>query len=430
MKQKNLLRKTACAAAAAGLTLQMCACSPSAVASDGTVDLMRNVTAHTGAPASERFQRDEVTQARFEAAYNDFAVTLLRQSMGRRDDDGNVMVSPLSVMTALTMTANGAQGETLAQMTRVMGGSLELEALDGYVSDYVSQLPCDAEAKLLCGNSIWLRKDKTDVKKTFLQTNADYFHADIFSAPFDDGTRTDINQWVSRRTDGMVNRMLDEIPKEAVMYLVNALVFDAEWEKIYSEDQIFEAPFTGEDGETVTAAMMSSEETGWLDDGRATGFVKPYASGYRFAALLPEEGLSVEDYISGMDCSVITEQIRRGGEEQVNVMMPKFRAEYAAELSDTLKAMGMPLAFDRDKADFSGIADVRRENLYIGRVLHKTAVSVDERGTRAGAGTAVEIQTKSMLMGHFVYLNRPFVYMIVDDATCLPIFIGAVTRVE
>ena len=214
------------------------------------------------------------------------------------------------------------------------------------------------------------------------------------------------------------------------MYLINALSFDAEWQEIYREDQVHEGEFTGIDGKTEQVSMMGSTESVYLNDGKAQGFVKPYASGYSFVAMLPNEGISLGDYISSMNYGKIASQIKAEEHESVLVSLPKFSAEYAAELSDVLRKNGMSDAFDQIKADFSGMADVTPGDLYISRVIHKTAIDVDERGTKAGAVTAVEMSKNAALMMNTVFLDRPFVYMIIDNESCLPIFIGQMTHVN
>ena len=228
----------------------------------------------------------------------------------------------------------------------------------------------------------------------------------------------------------MIPKVLDEIPGAAVMYLINALSFDAEWQEIYREDQVYEGDFTDIDGTTEQVSMMRSTEPVYLNDGKAQGFVKPYASGYSFIAMLPNEGISLGDYISSMNSGKIVTQIKAEEPQPVLAILPKFSAKYATELSDVLRNNGMPDAFDQMKADFSGMADVTPGYLYISRVIHKTAIDVDERGTKAGAVTAVEMSKNAALMMNVVSLDRPFVYMIIDNESSLPIFIGQVTHIK
>ena len=155
------------------------------------------------------------------AAVADFAVRLLRASNKTGE---NTLISPLSVLCALAMTANGAKGETLEQMEKVLG--MTTEELNLYLYSYMNSLPQGERYKLSLANSIWFTDhERFEVNQDFLQTNADYYGADIYKALFNNSTLKDINDWVKERTDDMIPNILDEIPDEAVMYLVNALAF-------------------------------------------------------------------------------------------------------------------------------------------------------------------------------------------------------------
>ena len=210
--------------------------------------------------------------------------------------DKNPLISPLSVLCALAMTANGAKGETLAQMEDVFG--LPVQELNGYLHAYMDSLPSGDKYKVNLANSIWFKDDgRLKVERDFLQTNADYYGASIYKAAFDNATRKDINGWVSNRTNGMIKNILDKIPDDAVMYLVNALAFDAEWQNIYKKDKVKNGIFTMESGQAKNVEMMYGLEHMYLDDGNATGFIKYYADRkYAFVALLPNEGIPVGDY--------------------------------------------------------------------------------------------------------------------------------------
>lgn len=427
--KSSIFKKALCAALSAAMLMGVCACSDGGSAgkntlSDSTTDLMAGVSP---SPDALSFKNDAERQQLFESAYADFALMLF-QMCAANDPKENTLVSPLSVMTALAMTANGAKGETMAQMYRTLGGSMDGSELNRYLGTYLKNLPGDEKAKLASANSIWLRENSVRFRKDFLQTNADYYGADVFQSKFDDKTLADINQWVSDNTGGMIPKVLDEISARTVMYLINALSFDAEWKQIYREDQVHDGEFTDINGSTETVSMMSAEEFCYLDDGKAKGFMKPYAAGYSFVAMLPDEGISLGKYVNSMDYAKIAAQIKSDRQEPVLASLPKFSAGYSTELSGVLKQAGMTEAFDETSADFSGMADVKPGDLYINRVIHKTAIEVNERGTKAGAVTAVEMNTKGFLM-NAVYLDRPFVYMIIDNESALPIFIGQVTKI-
>jgi len=353
-----------------------------------------------------------------------FAVKLFQNSASTPE---NTLVSPLSVLCALAMAANGAKGETLAQMENAFG--LSVPELNDYLHSYLASLPTGDKYKVSVADSIWFKDDKSlTINKDFLQTNADYYGASVYKAPFDKGTLKDINAWVSKNTNGMIKNILDKIPEEAVMYLINALAFDAEWENIYKESQVHAGTFTAESGETQNVKMMYGTEDRYLDDGSATGFLKYYADRkYAFAALLPNEGVSVADYVASLTGDRLMSTLKNAQSVEVKTSIPKFESEYTVEMSDILKSMGITDAFDGSLADFTGIGKSTAGNIFISRVLHKTYIAVDEKGTKAGAATVVEMEAGAapVVEPKTVYLDRPFVYMLIDCETNLPIFIGA-----
>ena len=355
----------------------------------------------------------------------DFAVRLFRNCMTM---DENVMISPTSVLYALAMTANGADGETLAQMEQILG--IPVNELNGYLHAYRESLPSDEKCKLSLANSIWFKDDESfKVNSDFLQLVADYYGASVYKAPFDDKTLKAINSWVKEQTDGMIENILNEIPLLTVMYLINAMAFDAEWKDIYKERQVRPGTFTAISGAKRDVKMMYCEEYAYLDDGSATGFVKNYAGGrYAFAALLPNEGVPIDEYVSALTGQRLAYTLSNSQRIKVNTAVPKFESEYSLLMNDVLADMGMPDAFDSDRADLTKLGSSSVGKLYISRVIHKTFISVDERGTKAGASTIVEIIPSSLPQpeeSKTVYLDRPFVYMIIDLETCIPLFIGA-----
>ena len=289
-----------------------------------------------------------------DAAVTDFAIRLFKESM---EDGENTLISPLSVLVALSMTANGADNETLSQMESVLG--MTINQLNTWVSTYMANLPEEEKYKLSLANSIWFKDDPSFVvNEEFLQTNADYYGAGIYKAPFDDSTLKEINKWVEDNTDGMIKDILDQIPEDAVMYLVNALAFDAEWQNIYNEYQIQDGKFTTEDGTVRDVEMMYSNENKYLRDDKAEGFIKYYAKRkYAFAALLPNEGVSVSEYIASLDGEHLHDLLSGAKTTPVDAAIPKFETEYKVEMSDILKEMGMSDAFDGVRADFSKLGE-------------------------------------------------------------------------
>lgn len=357
-------------------------------------------------------------------ALTDFAVRLFQAST---EEGKNTLISPLSVLSALAMTANGAKEDTLSQMEAVFG--MSTNELNEYLHSYLQGLPQGEKYKLNPANSIWFTEDERfTVKEQFLQTNADYYGANIYKSPFDGTTVKDVNNWVKEKTDGMIPEILDKISPDEIMYLINALAFEAEWDNIYTSGDVQNRIFTTEEGQEQNAEFMYSEEHAYLEDKDATGFIKYYKDHkYAFVALLPNEGVSVNEYVKGLTGESLNRVLENPQNVTVNTAMPKFETEYDVEMSKVLCEMGMPDAFHEDKADFENLGSSTKGNIYINRVLHKTFISVGEKGTKAGAVTAVAMADKCAAVAEepkSVYLDRPFVYMLIDCESNVPFFCG------
>lgn len=371
---------------------------------------------------------------KFISAQMAFSMDVFKKSV---KDSGteNVLVSPLSVQTALAMTANGAKGETKTEMENVLAKGMSLNDLNSYLYTYRKSLTDKSESKLHIANSIWFRDDseRLDVNENFLQTNADYYGADTFKSSFDNSTVKDINDWVSNNTDKMIDKIVDDISVDTVMYLINALSFDAQWENEYKSSDIYDGKFTDFSDKSQDVKMMKSNESYYLEDENAKGFIKNYKNGeYSFAALLPNEDTDINTYIENMNSQDLLDTLKNKKETTVYTQTPKFSYDYSIVMNDLLSELGIKKAFNNSEADFSEMAVSSRGNIYIDNVLHKTFISVDEKGTKAGAATKVEMEDECELVldGNEVILNRPFVFMIVDNSTNLPIFIGAVKSLE
>ena len=233
----------------------------------------------------------------------------------------------------------------------------------------------------------------------------------------------------------MIKKMLDgPIDPNTMMYLVNALAFDAEWANKFYDYNISPADFTEYGGTVVETDMMYGTEYSYMSDGDTQGFLKYYNGySYAFAAFLPEEGTDFDKYVESLTADKIKNLLSDVRSEKTYISIPKFEFDYDTELSATLKAMGMKDAFNVEKADFTGIGSSDDGNIYIGRVVHKTYILVDGLGTKAGAATMVEMLAGSAYIEeqpHQVYLTRPFVFAIVDCQTMLPVFIGTLTTVQ
>lgn len=416
MKKKALLLFTCC--------ILLAGCSKASPEAEDA-NLKKDITADKKA---EALSKDIDLNGYGAEAVTDFGVRLLQNTAS---DGKNTLISPLSVVCALGMTQNGARKTTAKQMEQVLG--MPCSELNAYLSAFVQALPASDKYKLSAANSIWIKDDgKLTVEPDFLQTNADWYGAGIYKDPFDSTTAGKINQWVKENTDDMIPEILSEIPDDAVMYLVNALAFEAEWETIYFDTQVNEDTFTAEDGTEQTVDFMHSEEYKYLKDDQASGFLKYYADKkYAFAALLPHEGTDIGDYTASLTGENIRSLLDNPEDTTVYAALPKFASQYSTKLKPVLKTLGITDGFSPKLADFSGLGSYTDGNIYMNEVIHKTFIAVDERGTKAGAATMVEMMAETAIMEtQTVTLNRPFVYMLVDCGTNVPLFMGVLKNIE
>lgn len=422
MKVKKMLAVFMSVLSLAACTLPFSGCGKivgNASDKDAKSGAVRNLTENISKNDSDSKAADK----EFKAAAASFSADLFKYNYS---NGKTTLVSPLSVLTALALVQNGAQGNTLAQLEQALGG-LDRDTLNAYMRAYCDFLSAGDELKI--ANSVWT-DSSAEAKRAFLQKAVDSYSAQLFSAPLSDPkTVESINSWVKKNTDGMIPKIIEKADRYAVMMLVNAIAFDAKWETPYKRSDIGKLEFTSYSGSKKKTDFMCSTENVYLKDGGTVGFMKPYKNGrFAFAALLPDENTGIDDYVaslSGDKLMKIFSSAKRGNE--VNVKMPKFRAEYSAQLIDTLKKMGVKDAFDSKTADFSSLIENR--DAYIATVVHKTFIEVDENGTRAAASTLVGADTMSLMEPYSVFLNRPFVYMIVDTETNLPLFIGVQTEI-
>ena len=360
-------------------------------------------------------------------AATDFAVRLFQQA---KNGEENTLISPLSVLPALSMTCNGAKDETRFQMEQTLG--MPVDKLNDYLYSYIHHLPNEKDCQFHLANSIWLRDAKDFiVDDNFLKNNAKYYDAGIYQSAFDDQTLADINNWVAAQTNDMIPTILDQIASDAYMYLINALSFDSKWSSIYESSSVSNDVFTTENGTSQDVEMMHSSEYEYIEDENVSGFLKPYSGySYAFVALLPKEGIPLTEYVNSLTGEHLHHLLTTVEECPITAGIPKFETEFSIDLIPPLQTLGIHDAFDKDLANFSGMGsfDSPWERLYINSILHKSFFSIGEKGTKAGASTIVGMEKSASSINpeeaKEVILDRPFLYMIVDYENRFPIFIG------
>ncbi len=403
-----------------GATLPMASCAVTVKAEELSADYIRQAT-----------ENGEVTDE-FITAMSDFSMTLFNTTVATDKEAGkdNHLVSPLSAMICLAMLANGAKGDTLTQMETVLG--MDIQSLNKALYAYTGNLYVGEDCKVSIADSIWYREgDSLKVKEEFLQTCADWYKAQQYKAPFDEQTRKDINNWVKKYTDGMIDSILEEpIPAEVMMYVINALVFDAKWMVEYEKSDVKDRAFTSIDGTEIQLPTLHSEENVYLTAEGGQGFAKKYKGGaYSFVGLLPDEGVDVYDFASSLDGAAWKTMWESKTTETVYVRFPEFTYDSSMDLTPVLQSMGMADLFNAGAADLTGLGTCDLGNLYCSGVYQKTFIEVSRHGTKAAAVTWAQNECGSAMPMEpkYVYLDRPFVYAIVDNATGLPLFVGVVT---
>jgi len=345
--------------------------------------------------------------------------------------DANMMVSPLSVSMALGMTRNGAAGTTLEAMTKTLGftGMSETDINQSYKYIIETFSALDPKVKLQIANSIWYR-NTFSVEQPFVLSNQQYFDAEVSPLDFTSPTAVNtINGWVNDKTNKLIPSIIDQIPTDAVLYLINAVYFKGQWRYQFETKNTVQKPFYLLNGTEVQVAAMSQHET--LPYFKGSGFEAielPYNQGnFTMTLLLPDTDKTVNDIIPVLSQENWNTWCQQFNAKDIQLQLPKFKYEYEEkQMKPILTDMGMGIAFDANNADFTRINP--HGDLYISRILHKTYIETNEEGSEAAAVTAVEVGVTSVGPGQTYYftINRPFVYFIQEKSTGTILFIGKV----
>ncbi|MBQ6607857.1 MAG: serpin family protein [Firmicutes bacterium] len=350
----------------------------------------------------------------------------------------NTMISPLSFMTAMGLLENGAVGDSLKEIENAFGYSIE--DFNEWYGAWSKLMMLQGGDTLKVANSIWYKDDPLlKVYTDYLEKAAMIYDAAAYKEPFDDGTLDKINDWVKTNTNEMIPQILDRISSDSVMYLINATCFEGAWYKDYEEDQIREdETFTREDGTEEKAVMLYSREEGgmFFENDYIIGTSKEYMNGFRISFLLPKEGVTLEDAVTKFQGDELSRLTMEGETADVDLVIPEFGFDYTApDCITALKEMGIRTVFDKETADLSNMAvSEDMYNLYVDTVIHKTRIELDREGTKAAAATAIGITKATGMMIDVpvkeVCLDRPFIFVISDINTSMPIFMGTVGSIS
>jgi len=286
-------------------------------------------------------------------------------------------------------------------------------------------LKIDPLTALSIANSIWSEKTYP-VKQTFMDINKQYYDAEVQSLDFSLKSTLDaINNWCAKKTNGKIESILDEIPSDAVMYLINAVYFKSKWLYQFDKKDTKTEEFTKENGARQNVAMMNQTAAlSYYANEMLQCVEMPYGNGaFSMVAILPSESKTVDELVNYLDNDVWNTVLANMWETNVHVKFPRFKGECEFSLKEPIDDLGMHLIFQTG-GNLNGIADDSR--LYVSKIKHKTFVEVNEEGTEAAAVTAIEVSYTSIGPSSPVpfFANRPFLYLIKEKSTGVILFIG------
>jgi len=343
----------------------------------------------------------------------------------------NVLVSPSSVAIALSMVYNGASGDTqraIAEALQLEG--LSLDDLNQANAALESVLEgADPKVKLAIANSLWSRKG-VDFQPDFLAKNREFYNAEVTSLDFSQPNAPSvINDWVSRSTEGKIPTIVDRLNPEDVLFLVNAIYFKGTWSAPFDPSMTQTQPFYLPNGDRLDHPLMSqSGQFVYAETDQFQAINLPYGNRrFSMVVFLPKPSSSLEAFqqtLTAENWQTWNTQFRR---REGMVKLPRFNTEFSVGLNDALKSLGMAIAFDPDRADFSAMIDAQA---FINRVQHKTFIEVNEQGTEAAGSTGISIGVTSAPIDppFQMVVDRPFFYAIQDNQTGSILFMGTVVN--
>jgi len=381
------------------------------------------------APVIERLPRPlTVAEQSIIRSTNAFGFALLGRV--RREESGpNVFLSPLSAGMALGMTMNGAAGATLVALREGVhfGDLTETGVNESFRGLMDVLLGLDPRVSLRMGNSIWSRQG-IPFEASFNEAARSYFDAEVQELDFGDPGAIDvINGWAREATAGRIERVLEEIDPQHIMFLLNAIWFKGQWTQQFDPDDTRPAPFTRADGSTVSVPMMQLSEGvvrhTWRPEYQAVE-LSYGGRAWSMVIVLPGDGRTLDDLVGDLDEQAWNELVAGLDSTTVDVRMPRFRLQYGKLLNRPLQDMGMTIAFSRS-ADFTRLTPLAREQaVCIHYVKQSTFVEVNEEGSEAAAVTTVAIGTRSATLPFSA--DRPFLFAIRERLSGVVLFIGTI----
>ena len=358
----------------------------------------------------------------------------LFSELAKKEPGKNLFISPTSIGLALAMTYNGAVGDTKAGMER----ALEIQGIShadlnrAYAGLRAALESPDPKVQHNIANSLWGRKEIT-FNPDFLARNKQFYGAEVTALDFNDpNAPAAINSWVNDKTKGKIDKIVDRIDAQSILFLINAIYFKGAWTAEFDKAKTKDEPFTTGSGQQQQQPMMhQSGDYKYLEAKDFQAVSLPYGGGrVSMYIFLPAKGVRLEDFQKNLTAENWNSWLKQFAETKGDIGVPRFKVEYEISLNEALSALGMGVAFDPNRADFSGVAQTS-DRVFISNVKHKTFAEVNEEGTEAAAVTSVEMRATSAMRPRNTFrmiVDRPFFCAIADNKSGTLLFMGAINN--
>ncbi|MBD2097150.1 serpin family protein [Trichocoleus sp. FACHB-591] len=375
--------------------------------------------------------QSEALDRKLVTANTTFGFKLFAQAL-KADAGKNVFISPSSVAIALAMTYNGAKGETQQAMAKALElQGLSLADVNRSNAALISGLQkADPAVEVAIANSLWTQKG-TGLQREFLQRNQQFYKAQITELDFTQPQAPkQINNWVKQKTRSKISQIVDQVQPNLVLLLLNAVYFKGKWSEAFDAAATVERPFTLANGTRKQHPLMTQTgEYDYYETSKFQAVSLPYGEGRLSLYLfLPKSKSNLPSFYRDLTAANWEQWMKEFRNRPGSVQIPKFKLEYDLNLNNALKTLGMGIAFNGSKADFSGMSQA---DLAIDQVRHKTFVEVNEVGTEATAATSVEMIVTSTQFPPTPFklvADRPFFYAIRDNQTGSLLFMGSMVN--
>jgi serpin B len=358
---------------------------------------------------------------------NSFALDIFKKVIENSSESENIIISPLSISSALSMTLNGASGDTRSAMLdalRLKG--LTPEIINSSYKDLTGALlNIDKRVLTSIANSVWTANNFV-VKKPFIDILTQYYTAESKSFdPNDPLVPKQVNSWVESKTNGLIKNMLDQLDKNTVMLLINAIYFKGTWTTQFDKAKTIQGSFIRTDGAVAQVPMMKQSSDFKIYTGEGFTLAEfPYGqANFVMDVILPAGNSGINNLLPSVTDQNLNGWLNLMSTRKADVSFPKFKYGYKKELKSILSDMGMGIAFT-ENADFSNISDI---NLLISFILHQAFIETNEEGTEAAAATIVGIEPTAIISPYNLNLDHSFLYIIRETTTNTILFMGRVS---